>query len=147
MLTIPYRNMGGQFMKPYPYSVCKRLSKYGEKFTLRYHIPEKEYHLSQSIWEDEPMLIAVYDKTQQELAYHTFELLEKLYHTQQEEINKLKLDIQELNMELSIHVRRYNDLKNKQKRLNQIKYGDDDEWLELMNDLMEVESNQGLSLK
>ena len=112
MLTIPYRNMGGQVMKPYPYSVCKRLSKYGEKFTLRYHIPEKEYHLSQSIWEDEAMLRAVYDKTQQELAYHTVELLEKLYHTQQEEINKLQIDIQELNMELSIHVRRYNDLKN-----------------------------------
>ncbi len=145
MLTIPYRNMGGQVMKPYPYSVCKRLSKYGEKFTLRYHIPEEKYHLTTSLWT--PYLIATFDKTQQDLAYITFEALERLYETQQKEINKLKLDIQELNMELSVHVRRYNDLKNKQKRLNSIKYGDDDEWLEIMNDLIEVESNQELSLK
>lgn len=66
----------------YPYTVCKKLSKYGERFTLRYHIKEECYQLSDS--EETPMLIAKFNKNDRDLAVRTWERLEELYKENQE---------------------------------------------------------------
>ena len=64
--------------KKYPYSVCKKLSKYGERFNLRYHIKEECYHLTDS--RGTPMLLAVYSKYDRDLGVHAWETLEELYN-------------------------------------------------------------------
>ena len=65
--------MSSNKKKKYPYSVCKRLSKYGEHYTLRYHIREKEYHLTGP---GIPMLKATFSKDERDKAVAEWERLE-----------------------------------------------------------------------
>ena len=58
-------------------SVNRKLSRYGERFNLRFHIKEELYHLVDS--KNTPMLIAVFYKTDGDLAERTWKTLEDLY--------------------------------------------------------------------
>lgn len=125
-------------------SVDRKRSCYGEKFNLRFHKPIQTYHLSCS--DCTPMLLAKFTEVDGDLAMHCWETFEKLYQKNtrlEAEVESLKRDISELNMELCVHVRRYNELKERIHKQNEIKYGKDSEWCEIMNRLMESNYNGG----
>ena len=65
-------------------SVDKSRSRYGEKFTLRFHKPIRTYHLTCS--DCNPILLAKFTEADGCLALHCWETLEKLYN------GKKKLD-------------------------------------------------------
>ena len=67
-------------------SIDRKRSKYGEKFSLRFHKPERVYNLSCN--DCHPMLLAKFTEVDGGLAIHCWETLEKLY----QENKQLKTD-------------------------------------------------------
>ena len=63
-------------------SVDRKRSRYGEKFSLRFHKPIRTYHLSCS--DCHPMLLAKFTEVDGDLAIHCWETFEKLYAENQE---------------------------------------------------------------
>lgn len=78
-------------------SVDRKRSRYGEKYTLRFHKKTKTYDLT---GDEIPLLIAKFVETDGDLAMRLFELLENNY----KEIKMLKYENQQLKQFIDINI-------------------------------------------
>ena len=95
-------------------SVDRKRSRYGEKYSLRFHKQLKIYHLSCN--DESPSLIAKFVETDGDLAMRLFELLENNY----EEIKMLKYENQQLKQFIDTNITPSGEISEKVELIKQI---------------------------